>query len=84
MCVREAFWNHITRYITLQLHKLTLDLVALEDPEEPGGHEAELPLAGVRKRGDHLGHGRLPSNAGQAVVIREQEPGRRSKSHYEN
>ena len=53
---------------------LTLDVIVLEDPEEPGGHEAKLPLAGVREGGDHLRHGRLPAHAGQPVVVSEEEP----------
>ena len=53
---------------------LTLDVIVLEDPEEPGGHEAKLPLAGVREGGHHLRHGGLPPHAGQAVVVGEEEP----------
>lgn len=52
----------------------TLNLIILEDPEEPGGHEAKLPLAGVRQCGYHLRHGGFPANTGQAVVVGEKEP----------
>lgn len=57
---------------------LTLSLLGFEHPEESSGQEAELPLAGVRQRGDHLGHGRLPTHTGQTVVVCEQEPGERN------
>lgn len=53
---------------------VTLDLVGLENPEEPGRQEAELSLTGVRESCNHLCHGGLPSDAGQAVIISEQEP----------
>lgn len=52
----------------------TLDLVSLKNPEEPGGQEAKLSLTGVRKSCNHLRHGGLPSDTGQAVIIGEQEP----------
>lgn len=53
---------------------VTLDLVGLKDPEEPGSQEAELSLTGVRESCNHLRHGGLPSDTGQAVIIGEQEP----------
>lgn len=53
---------------------VTLDLVGLKNPEEPGRQEAELSLTGVRESCNHLRHGGLPSDAGQAVIISEQEP----------
>lgn len=53
---------------------MTFDLVVHENPEQPGGQEAKLPLAGVRQRGDHFSQGGLPSDARQAVIVREQEP----------
>lgn len=56
---------------------VTFDLIVHEDPEQPGGQEAELPLTGVRQRGNHLSQGGLPANAGQAVIVGEQEPERK-------
>lgn len=56
---------------------LTLRLLRLEHPEETRRHEAELSLAGIGQSGDHLGHRRLSSDAGQPVVVSEQEPGGR-------
>lgn len=53
---------------------VTLDLVCLENPEEPGGQEAKLSLTGVRESCNHLCHGGLPSDTGQAVIISEKEP----------
>lgn len=51
----------------------TLDLVGLKNPEEPGRQEAKLSLAGVGESCNHLCHGGLPSDAGQAVIVGEQE-----------
>lgn len=57
---------------------LTLSLLGLEHPEESSGEKAELPLAGVRQRGDHLGHGCLTTHTGETVVVCEQKPEGRS------
>lgn len=65
-----SFWK-----VALELKdKITLDFIILENPKQPSGHETKLPFTCIWERGNHLGHGRLPSDTGQAIVIREQEP----------
>lgn len=59
---------------------VTLDLISLKNPEEPGSQEAELSLTGVRESCNHFSHGGLASDAGQAVVIGKQEPVRGKKN----
>lgn len=53
---------------------LTLDLVIFEDPEEPSSHEAKLSFTGIWKSCNHFSHGGLPSDTGQTIIIRKQEP----------
>lgn len=66
--------SHFSADASRQRLRCTLDLVSLKDPEEPGSQEAELSLTGVRESCNHLRHGGLPSDTGQAVIISEQEP----------
>lgn len=74
LCVLWAEKVTIGLTSKIKASDLTLNLIILENPEEPRSHEAKLPLTCIRERGNHLSHGGLPSNAGQTIVVREQEP----------